>query len=360
MTSDTRGTNSPGDIDWEALARYAAGEADPVEAERMERWLVDHPEHEASLSVLLTAIGRLRASGSADVSAADTASALQAVKSRGKCGEAKVVAIPPRRRLHRWSVAQLAIAAGLLIALSGLGLRYLGSRSAANVASTPETTNSRTYTSRIGASDSVVLSDGTRVALAPGSALIVAAGYGQTNRTVTLRGEAFFVAVHDTTHAFTVMVDGAVVRDVGTSFSVRADRPNTVRVTVASGEVVLRATSDSGAGTSLHASDVGVIESATAGRVRVRNSSAPPPTGEAGQIVFDEATMVEVAEVLHRWFGVDVAVDSSVARRHVTVTLSHPSPAQAVDVIAQAVGATADWRNTSVAFHSAVPPTRQR
>ena len=102
------------------------------------------------------------------------------------------------------------------------------------------------------------------------------------------------------------------------------------------------------------------MEDASTGRVSVRHVSAAIPTGEAGQLAFDEATMREAADALNRWFGVDVKLDSAVAGRHVTVTLTNPTPVQAVEVITRAIGATAEWQKTTVRIHAESPPNPRR
>ena len=90
----------------------------------------------------------------------------------------------------------------------------------------------------VGVRDSVRLLDGTIVVLAPASRLTLAADYGEGERNVSLDGAALFAVVHDSAHPFAVHAGNAVVRDVGTAFTVRADDDaGVVRIGVTEGAV---------------------------------------------------------------------------------------------------------------------------
>lgn len=359
METESSSSKLPDGLDWEALARYEAGECNPIEAEQVRRWLADHPEYGEPLSMLHSAIGRLQ--GTSDV---DVAAALRAVKARaeGTATDVRSIAAPQ----PRWTVRHFAIAAGLVIAATGLALRYAVKSSRETSVPALRLAAAQNYITDVGARDSIRLSDGTQVTLAPGSSLSLSAGYGQTHRTVSLRGEAFFVAAHDTTRPFTVRADGALVRDIGTAFNVRADGSGTVRVTVATGAVVLRAASDTGTAVTLTTNDVGLveIEPGAAAHVSRQQASTSAANWKPGQLVLDGAPMTEVHDVLRRWYGIDVTFDGIVSRRHVTVTFTNESAAQAVDVIAKTIGATADWRTDrgqgAVVLHDALAPARSR
>jgi len=85
----------------------------------------------------------------------------------------------------------------------------------------------------------IVLSDGTIVWLNAGSTLKYDAGFGKTNRTVYLEGEAFFDIGHNTKSIpFLVNTKNYTIRDIGTKFNLKA-YPNDpfFETTVIKGEV---------------------------------------------------------------------------------------------------------------------------
>lgn len=355
MNNETSISGRPDDVDWDVLARYQAGECTPKEAEQVQRWLADHPRQALAFSGLGAAVERLGVRGASEV---DVSAALRTVTERARENPSAVRPIQRPVRTPAWGVRRLAIAAGLVIAASGLVLRYIvvGARSVGSVGST--VVASRTYTTAVGVRDSVRLPDGTRVDLTPGSSLTVAAGYGETNRAVMLRGEAFFVAVHDSVHPFSVKVDGATVRDIGTAFAVRNEETGIVRVTVTAGVVVLRTESDTGV--TLHVNEIGIVDGDAAHRVSVQRASLSAASWTPGQLVLDHAPLAEARDVIRRWYGVEMTFDSTLAGRHVTATFTDESVPQVVAVISRTIGAAAEWKNGSVALHEIVAPHRSK
>lgn len=83
---------------------------------------------------------------------------------------------------------------------------------------------------------SVFLPDSTKVWLNSQSTLQYTEVFGEGERKTWLSGEAYFAVRRDTAAPFTVTVDQAVVRVLGTSFNVREGQGN-VAVTVAEGKV---------------------------------------------------------------------------------------------------------------------------
>lgn len=74
----------------------------------------------------------------------------------------------------------------------------------------------------LGSKSLVTLPDGTNVWINAGSKLIYSAGFNQSNRRLTLFGEAFFDVVTDKSKPFFVETHGLEVKATGTQFNVRA------------------------------------------------------------------------------------------------------------------------------------------
>ena len=94
-------------------------------------------------------------------------------------------------RANPWGLRAVMAIAATVVAFVGIR-SWTGSR--------PNTPTAQVLATKVGQRDSLVLSDGTRVVLAPGSTLTVAAGYDTGDRSVTLDGAAYFDVHHDDAH----------------------------------------------------------------------------------------------------------------------------------------------------------------
>jgi transmembrane sensor len=305
--------------DWNKLARHVAGELSATESDEMRKWLDANPADARAIAALETATKQLRPSTPVDVEAA-----LRRVKTK-------------LRPATRWRMYVALAAAAALVLVAGRA--WLG-RTSSGSASVPTE-----YATTVGERDSIVLADGSRVLLGPASHVAV------RGRDVELVGEAYFVVTHDAKRPFTVRAGGAVIRDIGTEFSVHSDRSETVRVVVREGSVQLGHLRDS---VVLSQGDVGTIESG--GRVSASRGAATDDdlAWTRGQLVFKDASVGELRADLRRWYGVELRVtDSALLRRHFTGSFVSEPANRVVDAIALALGARADRRGDTVYIRSA-------
>lgn len=338
------------DARWEAIARHVAGESLPDEAAAVSAWLAAHPE-DAALAALVKARAD-RAEQRAAV-AVDTEAALAAVRARMAAetprltverggaprGPQTATAAPPRRS---WRGVAFAAAAALAAVV---GVRQWQQRATAQ--SAPQE-----YRTAVGQRDSIRLSDGSLVVLAPGSQLTVAANYNQGPRDVTLVGAAFFEVEHDAAHPFTVHTATADIRDIGTAFSVKTT-DGAVSVAVTHGIVSLAAVERGASGTrpeaaELRAGDRGTMQQGT---VVVQRGvvTEEDVAWTRGQLAYRDAPLREVQADLLRWYGIELRVtDSTLARRTLTATFRGDSASQVIQLIALALGADAVQKGDTV------------
>jgi transmembrane sensor len=338
--------------DWEAIARYLAGESSPAESERIALWLAENPSDANVVAALDKAMASLALREAADV---DVESALQRVAVRRDAPESLVKPQSQRRRPTRriaqtttspWRLVSLLAAAAVII----LAARTVLQRNSGAKPSPAEIAGggSRTFTTPVGKRDSLRLVDGGRVILGPASQLIVAANYGQRVREVELHGEAYFDVVHDTTRPFVVHAGAATIRDIGTAFAVRNDSGAPVQVVVTSGSVALRSGSSNDSGAVLAAGDVGVVR--PDGRVSAQHEASTSLylAWMRDSLVFREAPIAEVSADLRRWYGIVLRVDdSSMARRHLTMTFAGDPLDRVLRVIGLELGADVEHRGDS-------------
>ena len=211
----------------------------------------------------------------------------------------------------------------------------------------------------VGARDSLTLRDGTRIVLAPGSRLTVAAGYGTHEREVTLEGEGWFSVRHDAARPFAVRVRGAVVRDIGTEFTVRssAGAGAPVRVAVHEGSVAL-ATQGSGDSLVLRAGDRGVVRAD--GRLDAERGVVTPDDASwrSGRLVYRDASLADVQADLARWYGVELRIDETLRTRRLTATFAGDPVERVLSVIGLAVGGDVTRDGAVATLHAAPRPPR--
>lgn len=348
--------------DWEAIARFFAGESTPAEAASVRQWLEAHPDQAAALSALNGATSLL---ANATPPGLDVEAALKRVSERRD--SADVIPIGSRRPsppklapiampARRWQpIAVRAAAAAVLLVGGGLWWHSMQTAGYTN----PSGGAAKTFATAVGQRDSVRLTDGTRVVLAPESRLTVAMGYGDNVREVELKGEAYFDVHHDAAHPFVVHAGGADIRDLGTTFTVRATGERGVRVAVTSGSVSLAAAQASpNAAIVLRPGDAGTV-GADGQTLAERGGAAEPDTAwTRGRLVFREAPVSVVRSELRRWYGIDLAIDSSFASRHLSMTFDGESADRVLEVIALSLGAEVQRQGSTAVIKPGSPRAR--
>lgn len=356
MSDGSRNPDTPpseAQTDWEALARYLTGESPPAEASAITRRLEARPADAALLAALDRAMRTVAHAAPADL---DVEAALRVVKARAHDADAEPigprVVRPIVRPVSRWRVARsavpaLAAAAVLMIAIAlwrAVGDDVVGTAPAV-----------RAYTTAVGQRDSIRLTDGSLVVLAPLTRLDVSSGYGTTVREVTLSGEGYFDVVHDSTRPFIVRAGAAAIRDLGTAFTVRTGAGGVV-VAVTAGSVLLRADSaPDDRGILLQAGDEGALRpngSVVAERGVVTDEDV---AWTRGRLVFRSAPLTEVADALRRWYGVELRfADTTLAGRHIDIDLTGEPVARALELIALTLGADLERQGDTAVIRSRV------
>lgn len=337
-------------INWDTVARYLAGESTAEEATTVRVWLESHPKDAQVVAALDGTLGRLTLGPDAE-RGIDVEAALTVVKQRRDPGlhvirgSAKRPLAAPRPATRRMLIAA---AAGFLLAW---GTREWRDRDTPH--ETPaSTTAERILTTAVGGRDSLVLPDGSQVVLGPGTELTVAGGFGQSERRVSLRGQALFTVVHDERKPFIVTANDTDIRDIGTAFAVHSDGGG-VRVAVTEGVVEVRHVTTTGASTRLNAGDIGTVSMRGAISAERGVSTADDLAWTRGHLVFRDAPLGEVGEDLRRWYGVHLDIrDAALKRRPLSASFQGDSIEHVLDVIARTLGAVIERRGDTVVVRS--------
>jgi|CXWL01.1.fsa_nt_gi transmembrane sensor len=309
------------------LAKVLSGEGTAEENAAVARWEAGAPHAAAELAQLRTAW-----------SAPVTASATGWDVDRGwRAVAARTVDEAPAHTSA--SRPWLRIAAGLVV-LVGAGMLWRGI--------TQERGQPLQYATAAGERREVVLSDGSRVVLAPRSSLTVSASYGRGDRDLELTGEAWFSAQHAGA-PFRVTAGAHLVRDIGTVFTVSTRGTGATEVTVVEGSVAV--TDGASRETVLVAGDVGRFATDAALQLVHAQPTSALASWTDGRLDLVDVRADAVAERLGRWHGVVITfADTATAARPVTITLALDSLDAAVADLALLLGVTVERSGSSVRF----------
>ena len=177
---------------------------------------------------------------------------------------------------------------------------------------------------------------------------------------MTLEGQAHFTATHDAAAPFTVRTARAIVRDLGTVFTVRTDGVGaagpSVAVSVTEGRVGVAAPS-TGADSAIVLDAGDRAELGDAGATRVERGVVAADDvawATSGTLSYRAAPLAMVAADLRRWRGVTLrADDPALAGRRLTATFGGESTEQVLQVIALALGATVERRGDTAVLRAA-------
>lgn len=143
----------------------------------------------------------------------------------------KIITLKPERK-HGFTIWKIAAAILLVV-----GAGYLYRTEVLNMVSP---VHERQLLSAAGERRQLLLPDGTRVWLGPGSRLDYPNRFNGEKRMVKLEGEAFFDVVHDSNQPFIIQTDEVSTTVLGTSFNVRAYKgKENVEVTLVTGKVAV-------------------------------------------------------------------------------------------------------------------------
>jgi transmembrane sensor len=368
------------------LERYLVGQCLPEERAAVDRWLAEHPDQHADVELhrrIAEATAALRvppvAADDAWAHMADRIDIAAAVGRRATSGS---------RAALRAARPRSVIAAMVVIAL-GVGIA-VGSRHRASVASP-----GREYATMAGQRLTVTLADGTQMTLGPESRARVGpwreggpvstgpSAAGETSsgaRGVELDGEAYFAVVHNAEHPFAVRAHGAVARDVGTAFDVRAYPEDAgARIAVVEGAVAVSAAAacrtaigtraahppspDMPGGScaaQVQAGDVAAVENEGV-TVKHDPDIAALTMWMQGGLVFENTPLPQVLRDIARTFGVEVTVaDSALLRQRITATFVDQPLAVVLDEVTQAVGARYERTEHGIVIRSGMAGARRR
>jgi transmembrane sensor len=204
--------------------------------------------------------------------------------------------------------------------------------------------STHTYTTHRAERATVSLPNGTRVMLAPETQLTYVMD-ARGGVSAELQGRAYFVVVPRADRPFVVRTGAVTTRVLGTAFDLQhyAGDP-AVKVTVASGKVAVHGAT---APTVLIAGMTGHFTDSTT-KVTA-NTDANVAAWTTGQLVFARVPVPQVLETVGRWYGYDFRLqDSTIAKRHLTVSFSTDRPDEVLGILKGILGVSMTFDGKTV------------
>jgi transmembrane sensor len=310
----------------ELIGKYLAGEAVAEEIAFIESWVSENERNRKYFDQVKTIFQK--AAEVPDYQLYDTDAAWSKMKRSLRASQGKSAVLPPPSPLNFFQLSWRIAAAVIL--LMGVGLFLV--RTFQPAEPTPVEVLSKTET----VADT--LPDGSGVVLNKQTKLAYKFDQKERVHRVKLKGEAYFNIQHDSTKTFIVDIDGVMIKDIGTSFNVKAyPESNTIEVVVESGEVMFYTNNDSGV--YLRANGKGVYNKTTKA-FTIDQPGENVLAYKTRIFTFSNSDLVTVAEALNHVYDKQIIISDKISSCHITVSFNNESQDEIVAIIAETLGLT--------------------
>ena len=170
----------------------------------------------------------------------------------------------------------------------------------------------------------MMFQDGTKVYINSDSYMRYPRKFGISERTVELKGEAYFVVVKNKNRPFVVNLNGPSIRVLGTSFNVEAYPENDdIKVNLDEGRINLKLLSDVEVPVS-PGECVVYNKNTKSYRVNRNTDTGASSVWKSNVISFKDTPLDEVFSRLGRWYNVDFEVEDDIpSDLHITLVSRH-------------------------------------
>ncbi len=246
----------------------------------------------------------------------DVEAAWKKVKAK-TIGEAKVVRMQPQRWI--WAAA----ASVTLLLGFGIYQYFLSQPTMKTIATLNE-------------QKQIKLEDGSMVWLNANSSITFPEKF-TANRKVALSGEAFFDVMHNEKSEFVITANGTLVKDIGTSFNIRAyEKEAVVQVSVASGIVAF----------STKKTEPVTLKQGEAAEYNISLSafnktktSSNYLAWKTGELIFENTPLPDVVEDLQHFYNLQLLIkDSTLTKVSFTATLKRQPQSDALKILESSLG----------------------
>lgn len=323
--------------DCNAIAKYIAGEMSPSEVEAFETMVKSHPDNYALLEMMKNDWKQI---GNTKVKTPNVDQAWQNLQAKL---ESETLLNQQRATvpLYRHSWVQWVAAVAVILIVSSV---YLSTAFTGNI-----TIQSSSDTSTL----VHTLADGSIVYLEANSTLKYSKRFGKSNREIFLKGEAFFEVTPNANLPFEIETQNAMVKVLGTSFTVKALENADFEVVVETGTVNVSSKADNVSGVIAQAGD----------RITLVNNKL---TRSAGLIdpskkflnqrfQFKDEQLAAIVNIINKTYGVNILIGTpGIESRKLTVTFLNNSVPSMVEVICATLGLESEFDANTITLRQPI------
>lgn len=255
----------------------------------------------------------------------------------------------PKRQMPTW----LKYAAAVLV----FGAAFFAWQTIQERSDSPELVQTEdvnkwiTRSNPAGQKTKILLSDGSTIYLNSASTVIYPENF-QTNRKVTLEGEAFFEVAKDTSHPFSVESKGITTTALGTSFNISTfNRQDKVAVTLITGKVKVNQLG-SKQGLELNPGEESILAVDEENIKKYKINTHDRILWIGGVLKFQNTSFDEMKSILERWYGVTISVSGTPQADLATGTFdNNESLRNVLHVLSESMGFSFELNEKKVEIH---------
>jgi ferric-dicitrate binding protein FerR (iron transport regulator) len=307
------------------IANYLVGEATPDQVSMIEAWRKESESNRRYFDQLKLIFEQAGSVTSAQHFETDLAWEKLRTKIRVK-GEAKIVSLDSRQGDFRWF---LRIAAGIVILVMAgfFAYQFFGTSSTPSVQMLADKTV-----------ETDTLPDGSSVFLNRQTKIEYQFNKKKKTHTAKLTGEAYFNINHADDKTFIVEASGVFIKDIGTSFNVKAyPDSTTVEVVVEEGEVMFY--TEGNPGVYLKANGKGVYDKRTK-TFTVSEPDANVTAYKTKFFSFSDNDLAHVVETLNAVYSDKIQINGKIAKCRLTVSFNNESIDEIANIMAETLDLT--------------------
>lgn len=272
------------------LGRYFAGQASAEEVVAVEKWKAGSEENKATFIELEALWNR---SEETEAITFDTNKAWNKVHSVLQSTQEDQPAQPAR--IVKFPLWKKAVAAASILILATVAWLLFDNMRVKKADSIVADTFLKV----------VILEDGSHVWLRQGSSLNELRAFTKNNRILSFNGEAYFDIVKDPEHPFIINNGNAIVKVLGTGFTV-TNNENKIDVVVKTGRVSLESVTDPNQKVIMEPGEKGIFEN---GNVRkLVNDDVNYNSWQTDTLRFDASPLDKVALAVSRHYRIDLRI----------------------------------------------------
>jgi transmembrane sensor len=208
------------------------------------------------------------------------------------------------------------------------------------------------FSSSVSSTRSNTLPDGTFVVLNPKSNITYSSSFNDTNRELKLMGEASFHVHHQADLPFIVNIGNAFVKDIGTSFIIKATPSDSiVMVYVEEGEVIFYSVKNSGI--ALIKNETGIYN-LISGTFRKKEDGAIEALSETSQTLsFENTSLRFVIDTLNKVYNEHITLScEKLESLELTATFKEKTVAPIIETITETFGLSVNKANGTISLNS--------